>query len=212
MRRLGLLSLCVLLLASCGAPRIDSSSDEALRRSTAKVRASLAPEKQTTFDASVAALSAEQTDLGGMTGEEVIQAAEFARAQRAMAAANERLKAQLREKKQAEGSAGDPGAASRPATKGPAAEALDYLAREVPEVAWVEIERNEAFVGLRSRPADLGAVMAAAALNANRATQFGFHVWAVDTRVASQGWRPGQPGLVCEVTARHGKIESNSCR
>lgn len=89
--------------------------------------------------------------------------------------------------------------------------ALAYLNTEVPEVAWVEVEGNEAFIGFKERPSDLGAVVYAAAFHGNRAIGFGFHVWAVDATVAQKGWRPGDPGFICEATVRKGKVTDNSC-
>lgn len=207
------LTVCLAVLLSCGAPRIDSGSEDSLQRSIAKVRESLPQDKRTAFDDAVATLARGHIEMDGMTGEAAIKAAgEFVAAEKAKHAMDI-ADSKLREKAKNQGAAVErptrPHATSR---EEQARHALAYLTQEVPEIEWVEIDRNEAFVGFRRIPADLDLVMVAAALNANRATQFGFHVWAVDTRVASQGWRPGRPGLVCEVTARHGKVESNSCR
>jgi len=81
---------------------------------------------------------------------------------------------------------------------------LEYL-QDVPEVAWVEIQDNNVYLGFNQRPDDLRPIMAGAALNANKATGFGVHVWAVPE--TQRGWRSGDGPYWLEVTARHGKIE-----
>ena len=86
---------------------------------------------------------------------------------------------------------------------------LAYLT-EISEVSWVEFDRNNVYIGFKERPADLRAIINAAAIWGNRAYGFGVHVWAVEARY--RGWRPGDGPYYCEATARHGKIENNSCR
>ena len=79
-----------------------------------------------------------------------------------------------------------------------------YL-KDIDEVSWVEVEGNDVYIGFKSRPSDLTAIVGAAALHGNRATGFGVHVWAVDAK--HTGWRPGSGPYFLELTARHGKIE-----
>jgi len=85
---------------------------------------------------------------------------------------------------------------------------LAYLS-DVNEVAWVEFDDNDVYIGFAARPSDLGAVVNAAAVNGNRAIDFGVHVWAVSAD--RRGWRPGSGPYYCEATARYGKLE-NACR
>ena len=81
---------------------------------------------------------------------------------------------------------------------------LHYLS-ELEDVEWVEFDGNDVYIGFTRRPADLEAVLRAAALNGNRAIDFGVHVWAAPA--ADKGWRPGSGQYYAEVTARNGKIE-----
>jgi hypothetical protein len=80
---------------------------------------------------------------------------------------------------------------------------LAYL-NDIDEVSWVEFDANNVYVGFERRPADLSAIVNAAAVNGNRALGFGVHVWAVPGR---RGWRPGDGTYYCEATARHGELE-----
>ena len=83
--------------------------------------------------------------------------------------------------------------------------ALKYL-DDIEEIKWVQFEDNNAYIGFDPLPNDWQAIIRAAALHANKATDFGFHVWAV--KAEARGWRPGSSrSLYGEVTARHGKIE-----
>ena len=86
------------------------------------------------------------------------------------------------------------------------AEALAYL-NEIDDVTWVEVDSNNAYSGFASVPEDLALIVNAAAMNGNKVLGFGVHVWAVQ---ADLGWRPGQPGFLCEATARGGQFE-NTC-
>ena len=86
------------------------------------------------------------------------------------------------------------------------AEALAYL-NEIDDVTWVEVDSNNAYLGFASVPEDLALIVNAAAMNGNEVLGLGVHVWAVQ---ADLGWRPGQPGLLCEATARGGQFE-NTC-
>lgn len=82
-------------------------------------------------------------------------------------------------------------------------ERLVYLER-IEEVAWVQFDRNNVYIGFRNRPEDLAAVVNAAAVLGNKAHGFGVHVWAFDSRYT--GWRPGDGPYYCQATARHGKL------
>lgn len=84
---------------------------------------------------------------------------------------------------------------------------LSYL-NEIEEVKWVRIEKNNAYVGFNPCPDDWLLIIKAAALRANKATDFGFHVWAVDASKYEDDWRPGNGKAIGETTARHGKIEN----
>jgi hypothetical protein len=84
------------------------------------------------------------------------------------------------------------------------ASSLAYL-NDVEEIAWMDIEGNNVYLGFTKTPSDLRPFVHAVALAGNQATGFGVHVWAV---VGEKGWRPGQPGLLCESTARYEQIES----
>ena len=86
------------------------------------------------------------------------------------------------------------------------AEALAYL-NEIDDVTWVEVDSNNAYLGFASVPEELALIVNDAAMNGNEVLGFGVHVWAVQ---ADLGWRPGQPGLLCEATARYGQFE-NTC-
>ena len=90
--------------------------------------------------------------------------------------------------------------------------ALAYLTDgTVSEVQWVEHNGNSVYVGFSPKPSDLRWVINGAALKCNKAIDFGCHVWAVDARRVSRPWRPGQAGLICEATARHGKVTDSNC-
>lgn len=109
------------------------------------------------------------------------------------------------------GSIGGDGRSSRSDRTAKAAAALAYLPTEVPEVKWVEVDGNNAYVGFSPVPGDIRGVVNGAAFNGNRAIGFGFHVWAVNANTASKGWRPGAAGLICEATARKGRVTDSSC-
>ena len=82
---------------------------------------------------------------------------------------------------------------------------LSYLQNSVPEVAWVEVENNNIYIGFSRLPSDWQTVTKGAALNGNKAIGFGCHAWAVDAKY--RGWRPGDGSYYGEFTARHGRIE-----
>jgi len=81
--------------------------------------------------------------------------------------------------------------------------ALSYL-NDIDEVAWVEIDDNNVYVGFDPSPSDMDAIIRAAAMTGNRAADFGVHVWAV--KANQRNWRPGQESYLAEPSARHGKI------
>ena len=83
---------------------------------------------------------------------------------------------------------------------------LTYL-RDIEEVAWVEFEDNDVYVGFTHRPSDLAAVINTAALHGNRAHGFGVHVWAVFAN--PRGWRPGDGPYYCEATARSDELKGS---
>jgi len=89
------------------------------------------------------------------------------------------------------------------------AKRLSYL-KDIPEVSWVKFDDNNVYIGFKTLPGDLGAIVNAAAIHGNRAIDFGVHVWAVPE--TQKNFRPGLDPSYCSATARHGKIESNSCR
>ena len=62
---------------------------------------------------------------------------------------------------------------------------LSYLS-DIPEVAWIEIERNSVYVGFSSLPSDWEMIIKGAALRGNEALNFGCHVWAVHAN--KKGW------------------------
>ena len=86
---------------------------------------------------------------------------------------------------------------------------LAYL-KDIPEVSWVEFNDNNVCIGFKALPQDLRSIVSAAAIHGNRATDFGVHIWAVPE--SQKNFRPGLDPSYCTATARHGKIESNSCR
>ena len=86
------------------------------------------------------------------------------------------------------------------------AEALAYL-NDVDDVTWMEVDRNNVYLGFGVVSEDLALIVNDAAMNGNEVLGLGVHVWAVQ---ADLGWRPGQPGLLCEATARGGQFE-NTC-
>jgi len=97
-------------------------------------------------------------------------------------------------------------------TTATAQEALAYLSTDVEEVQWLDFDGNDLYIGFRPIPGDLCTVIGGAAFRGNQATNFGYHVWAVDASKAAKGWRPGDPaGLICMATARHGESEVNDC-
>lgn len=87
---------------------------------------------------------------------------------------------------------------------------LDYL-DDLPDVAWYKIVDNDVYIGFSVIDDSLGVIVRAAALNGHKSVGRGFHAWAVDASVASSNWQPGQPGYVCEATARNGQVQDTDC-
>lgn len=85
--------------------------------------------------------------------------------------------------------------------------ALVYLMKEVQEIKWLDIDGNNAYIGFTPIPKDWSMIIRGAAVAANKATNFGFHVWAIDAIKYNKGWRPGSGTYLGTVTARNGKIE-----
>jgi len=81
---------------------------------------------------------------------------------------------------------------------------LSYLT-DISEVAWIEIERNDVYVGFNTLPNDWEMIIKGAAVRGNHAINFGCHVWAVSAD--KKGWRPGDSSCYGEFTARYGRIE-----
>lgn len=94
--------------------------------------------------------------------------------------------------------------AKRPAKQNAAVGALSYL-NEIPEVAWHKVDGNSAYIGFaKPLPEDWELIIKGAAVKANKATNFGFHTWAVPAE--NQTFRPGVDPSYGEATARNGKI------
>ena len=85
---------------------------------------------------------------------------------------------------------------------------LNYL-NDIPEISWVKFNKNNVYVGFKSKPADMSNIVGGAALFGNKAYGFGVHVWAVPAN--NKNWKVGDQ-YYCEATARHEKVEDNSCR
>jgi ankyrin repeat protein len=77
--------------------------------------------------------------------------------------------------------------------------------RLMPEVSWLEIDRNDVYVGFKKFPNDINQLIRAWALQGSREINFGVHVWAIEN--VSSGWRPGQSGHYITITARDGRIK-----
>ncbi|MEW6670186.1 MAG: hypothetical protein AB1427_00700 [Thermodesulfobacteriota bacterium] len=101
--------------------------------------------------------------------------------------------------------AGNAGAADQQALNN----RLSYL-KDIPEIAWVRIERNNVYIGFKERPPDLNNIVNAAAVHGNRAYGFGVHVWAIEAKYPN--WKPGDAPFYCEATARQGKLEGSGCK
>lgn len=57
-------------------------------------------------------------------------------------------------------------------------EKLGYL-KDIPEVAWVQFDSNNVYLGWKSIPTDFNLINRTAAMNGNHAIGFGVHVWSV---------------------------------
>lgn len=86
-------------------------------------------------------------------------------------------------------------------------EKIAYL-KEIPEIAWIEYDSNNVYVGFHKLPADYNQIITMAALRGNRAFGRGIHLYVLHSKATGCGWECA----MCQVTARHGKIEKNTCR
>ena len=69
----------------------------------------------------------------------------------------------------------------------------------------MEIDGQNVYINFEPyAPGDWYMIIRDAALNGNRAINFGVHVWAMSGK--QKGWRPGDSGYTGNVTARDGKI------
>ncbi len=89
---------------------------------------------------------------------------------------------------------------------------LDDFKKTTPEIKWIIVDGNNAYVGWNPIPKDYREVCKSMALSANKATNFGFHVWAFDASKVSYGKDAVQDAIshrkaLFETTARYGKIE-----
>lgn len=89
---------------------------------------------------------------------------------------------------------------------------LDDFQKTVPEIKWIIVDKNNAYVGWDPIPKDYREVCKSMALAANKATNFGFHVWAFEDSKISAGKEAIQDAInhgkfLFETTARYGKIE-----
>ncbi|WP_122605172.1 DUF6694 family lipoprotein [Pseudomonas viridiflava] len=66
MRRTAVLLVSALALVACGQPKLDGSSEEALKKSIAKVSESLSGDKKEQFKSNVQLVAISQVDLGGI--------------------------------------------------------------------------------------------------------------------------------------------------
>ncbi len=89
------------------------------------------------------------------------------------------------------------------------ATALKYLKKSVKEIQQVKIKNNTIIILWETIPSDFSLVNRGAAIAANKAIDFGVHVWSVPS--THQGWDESL-GYFCETTARRGAVESSSCR
>ena len=66
---------------------------------------------------------------------------------------------------------------------------LNYL-NDIPEISWVKFNKNNVYVGFKSKPADMSSIVGGAALFGNKAYGFGVHVWAVPAN--NKNWKVGE--------------------
>jgi len=76
--------------------------------------------------------------------------------------------------------------------------ALAYL-NAIPEVKWVEFERNTVHLGVEPLPDDIKLIAHAAAMNGEKAINFGVHVWVHPANDRNKYYGTA-------TAARHGKI------
>lgn len=84
----------------------------------------------------------------------------------------------------------------------PATETMIAGMADLPEVAWVERDRNNVYIGLSEVPPDIKSLGNAWALQFNREWDFGAHLWFVPAEA-----EPGDVSRVYrQVSARHEEI------
>lgn len=83
-------------------------------------------------------------------------------------------------------------------------ERLAYV-ENLSEVAWLEFDGGDVYIGFSRRPPDLANIVNTAAVAGHQAHGARVTVWAVDG--GAPGWRPGDGEPFCKVTIRLGSIE-----
>lgn len=86
---------------------------------------------------------------------------------------------------------------------------LAYLAM-LPDVQWVEFEKNQVYIGWKNKPPDFAEINHQAAIKGNKAIGFKVVVWSV--RADQQGWRPGDSRPTCFTSAIRWEVDSTNCR
>ena len=88
-------------------------------------------------------------------------------------------------------------------------ESLSYLIDSVKQIKQIKIKKNIVIIAWNKIPSDFSVINRGAALQANKATDFGVHIWSVPS--GHIGWDETQ-SYICETTARYGKVQNSSCR
>lgn len=89
---------------------------------------------------------------------------------------------------------------------------LGYLSEPdyADEVAWYEVDGNDVYIGVK-RTNQLHSLVVPAAMECHKVLGRGCHAWAARAEVAKRGWRPGDPGYLCEATVRYGRLQDTDC-
>lgn len=93
-----------------------------------------------------------------------------------------------------------------------AEKALEKFKTTYSDIKWIVVDNNTAYVGYVPVPDVFRERCKAMAIDGNKATDFGFHVWAFDASKVSGDKNSIQNAInsnkaLFETTARHGKIE-----
>ncbi len=90
-------------------------------------------------------------------------------------------------------------------------EAITYL-KSVPEIAWIEIERDLIILGWDGYPARFSRINRTAAKRASKRVRGKIHVYSV--KGDHRGWRPdkNEEGHLCRSTAKGGRLTFSNCR